>query len=290
MSVRAQRLNQIIATRVKNSKTITPVTIKPPIVREPVTIKWVDCGDFWVIRGQRHPGWLEGKRGRVGGSGAGYGVGHGKHFKTPEKYARELAGIEDAYFTEEAKRKMALGVKWEPMGVSYYCKKNGCVMTEAGFVVPKWDLEIGVSVDGIPIWNSDSIQGFDLAEADIHPEWWGDGIIEIKAPEEMYLPLEEYMEQQQKGLIVKTPTRAEDFDHIWTTHYDQMQWGMGILKRVWCDYEVISPPTKKVFIQRVPFDPDYWETTLYSGVRKFIDVQLRPLLPLEQLAMPPCDS
>ena len=118
--------------------------------------------------------------------------------------------------------------------------------------IPKWNLYFGVSVDGV---------------VDNQP-----GIIEIKCVQKMYWPLKNYCRNHPTG-----------YDHIWKTHYDQMILGMAILNKQWCDYVVYCEKESKVFVQRIPFNADYWKQ-LYTSTQKFIDVhlksyQIEPIVP-----------
>ena len=57
-----------------------------------------------------------------------------------------------------------------------------------------------------------------------------------------------------------------------------MMGGMAILQRKWCDYIVYCEPQNEVFCQRLYFDPDYWNNTVYPEVRAFIENHLKPIL------------
>ena len=57
-----------------------------------------------------------------------------------------------------------------------------------------------------------------------------------------------------------------------------MQLGMAILDKKWCDYVVYCPPENKVFVQRIPFNSDYWNNEMYDPLKKIIREDIIPLL------------
>ena len=95
------------------------------------------------------------------------------------------------------------------------------------------------------------------------------GLIEIKCPQKFYKPLKEYLADEKPY--------TENYDHIWRTHYAQMQMGMAIFNKEWCDYIVYCLPENYVFLERVPRNRKYWES-LYSEVKIFITEILDPVL------------
>jgi exodeoxyribonuclease (lambda-induced) len=117
---------------------------------------------------------------------------------------------------------------------------------QVGLLVPKWDTQIGASPDG-------------LVDQD--------GMLEIKSPEKMYKSLVEY---------IKSSKQSYDYSHILSSHYDQMQGGMAVSGRQWCDYIVYCKPENSVFIQRIPFNFKYWMYQLYPSIRYFINQFIDP--------------
>lgn len=75
-----------------------------------------------------------------------------------------------------------------------------------------------------------------------------DGCVEIKCPESMYMG-----------------------DKINPSHYAQMQGGMAICNKKWCDYIVYSTKDGFADIKRVEFDKDFWDNDLYPKLCNFID-------------------
>lgn len=216
--------------------------------------KWKDCGLYWLYdTDQGDPDWLLVRRGRPSGSNCSACIGHNTKFSTPDQAALEISGRVTKEFTPQQKENMAHGTKIEPEARSWYEYTKEVEVKEIGFVVPKWDLEIGVSIDGDVIGT--------------------DGMIEIKGPKRMYGPLSEHMARQKTGYV-----SPHKFSHIWISHYDQMQLGMVVLNKKWCDYVVYCTPEDKVFVQRIPFDQDYWSKIMYPKIRNFTENKLKPLL------------
>ncbi len=216
---------------------------------------WIEHGTYWLFNApQLSEPWFEVRKGRDTGSRVGGSIGHSR-FTSPEKSALEISGKITPTFSSEAKERMKHGVDNEPVARQWYERKEGVVVEELGLTVPKWNLYIGVSVDGM-------VKGTD-------------GIIEIKCPKKMYDPLDLYMNTGQRG---NPKTLTGGFDHIWQSHYDQMQFGMAILNKKWCEYIVFCTPEDRVFHQKVPWNQHYWDTELYPKLVNFIDHKLKPLL------------
>ena len=210
---------------------------------------WIDCGNYWISDNpQRTDDWLEDRKGRITGSVSGSCVGHSK-FKSPPIAALEISGKKKPNFTPHQLKIMEYGTVNEPVACDWYKKINNVIVEELGLVVPKWNIYLGASVDGV-------VKGTD-------------GIIEIKCPQKMYYPLENYLNNTSK---------PDDYSHIWKSHYDQMQLGMAILEKKWCDYIIFCIPEDKVFTQRIPWNQSYWDNEFNPKLNDFIDNRLKPLL------------
>lgn len=211
---------------------------------------WMDCGTYYLSNAeQRSPEWHRTRSGRVTASNFGTCAGNSK-FSTPDMLALEISGFKKKEFSENSLRVMDIGTKMEPFARQWYEKTYKVEVKEYGLAVPKWNLYIGGSPDGI-------ISG-------------SDGIIEIKCPEKMYEPL--------KKRISELSQTQSDHSHIWSTHYDQMQGCMAILNKTFCDYIVYCEPENQVYLERIPFNVSYWETDLYPKINAFIEQKLKPLL------------
>lgn len=246
---------QIPPTPTSPTPTQTPPTSTPP--------PWLDCGSYFISNAeQRSPEWHKTRSGRVTASNFGTCAGHSK-FSSPDNLALEISGLKVKEFSEESKRVMDIGTKMEPDARTWYEKSRGVCVKEYGLAVPKWNLYIGGSPDGV-IEDSD-------------------GIIEIKCPERMYKPLKEKMEGCSDDSEDDTTNKNSERDmfahsHIWSTHYDQMQGCMAILNKSFCDYIVYCAPEDLVYVERIPFNKVYWETDLYPKIFYFIETKLKPLL------------
>ena len=227
--------------------------------------KWKDLGNYWLYDvEQKEPDWKLVRKGRPSGSNCGYLLGHGNpNFGSKEDTLLEIAGKKVKIFTEQQLDNMKFGETIEPIAREWYEKTRNVKVNELGFVVPKWDPNIGVSVDGVVLtWDNQLKKYIE-----------NDGMIEIKGPKRMYRPLEEYIQKQTAGY-----TTPNDYSHIWTTHYDQMQLGMAILGKKWCDYVVFCSPENKTFVQRIPFNQHYWNELMYNPLKQIIEEELKPLL------------
>jgi hypothetical protein len=226
------------------------------------TYQWLDHGPYWELKApQGDDIWLEGRLGRITTSVSGAMANKSK-FKTPEEQGEIIAGVAEEDFTPEAIERMGHGTNTEPEARNWFMGIINQPIVERGLIVPKWDLTLGASVDG-DIVNSDEI-------------------IEIKCPLSMYYPLEQYMDQLETGW--KPPT--DYFKHIWPTHYSQMQHAMAVMGKSFCHYVVYCTTESKVFTQKIPFDPEYWDAhykQIKNNYRKFVEPHLNGRYPI----MPP---
>jgi predicted phage-related endonuclease len=221
---------------------------------------WVDHGKYWELTAPQGTDlWKEGRERRVTTSVSGALAGRSK-FKTPEEQGLIIAGLKEEIFTEEQLELMGHGTKLEPEARKWciqYLNKN---IVEKGLIVPKFDPFLGASIDG-------DIEGTD-------------GIIEIKCPKWMYGPLSQYMDQKTIGKWTPPPGY---YKHIWPTHYDQIQHALAVTGKNWCMYIVYSTSDKKIFTQKIPFDPKYWEShykILRENYKKYVAPHLNGTLPL----------
>lgn len=211
--------------------------------------EWIDCGTYWLnTSDQRGTRWHDIRAGRITASNFGSAIGH-SIFTTPDELADQILGITDKQFTPEQLERMKKGTDGEPIARDWYARTRGVVVKEVGIAIPKWNLMIGGSLDG-NIENSD-------------------GCIEIKCVEQMYKPLLRRM---------NNPTPSTNYDHIWKTHFDQMQGCMGITEKKWCDYIVYCAQHNLVYVERIPFVPKYWNEVLYPGLVNFLETKIIPRL------------
>jgi hypothetical protein len=200
---------------------------------------WQDCGTYWhylVEQGTKK--WLEIKKGRCSGTTTN---GENDFGISKEDVGLHIAGKKQKTFSQSSLERMTYGVRKESKARRYYENKKRVKVKEMGFCIPKYDHNIGVSVDGM-IEN--------------------EGIIEIKCPYEMY-----------SKIYKKNKT---GYSHIFRSHYKQMQMGMAITGTKWCDYIVYSRD-RKVYIERIPFDSKFWNK-LYPEIVEFWTTYVKPHL------------
>ena len=211
---------------------------------------WIDKGTYLLNTApQGSVEWLNARKNRLTASNYGAAVGLSK-FSNPRDIALRIAGLIEENFREKTKEIMAHGSKHEILAREWYCKSRNVSVEEVGLAVPKWDHRIGASVDGDVVGT--------------------DGIIEIKAPLRMYQPLVDIIENGSKN-------GDNDYSHIWATHYAQMQGCMKVLGKKWCDYIVFATESNKVYVQRIPYDENYWEKELYPKIEIFLCQILLPI-------------
>jgi len=206
--------------------------------------QWKEYKDYWEhLAPQGTDEWKNARKGRITASKTGSMVGRST-FSTPEETGLIIAGKVVEEFKPLNKLYMEHECKMEPIARSYYERKYNVKVVERGLCIPKYprDMWLGASVDGDVLGT--------------------DGIIEIKCPKSMYGPIKRYCEHKENGIY------HDNYNHIWPTHYDQMQQGMKILNKKYCDYIVYCDTDKQVFIQRIPFDENYWYNDLYPKLKE----------------------
>lgn len=225
--------------------------------------RWKDHGSYYTYEdSQRTIGWKQARMGRVTGSIISSCIGNTEYFnqETPEDIAKQIAGIKDKQFTPEAQARMDYGTIHESDARNWYAlsytlvnsSKDQVRVIEKEFAVPKFDPRIGMSPDGMVIINEVEV-----------------GLIEIKCPQSFYRSLDIYLRNGRP--------RTSRYEHIYRSHYDQMQMGMAIFDKEWCDYIVYCIPENKVFLERVYRNRDYWDD-IYRRVKIFIENILTPIL------------
>lgn len=257
--------------------------------------RWEDRGDFWLsLAEQGTDDWLDDRKGRlpvnflndesdhdesfhisdiiklspqarfvngrVTGSSYGAAAGHSPFTNPPfvpsNDLALEIAGLSEKIFSDEAVKNMKHGSEQEQNARIWYENKYDVKVEEVGLAVPKWNFHLGSSVDGI-------VEGMN-------------GIIEIKCPARgVYQPLKDYVKLVESGW---KPSKPLYHDHIYTSHYDQMQGGMAILQKDWCDYIVYSTSDSQVYCERILFNKKYWDECLYPKLEEWLDDKLFPIL------------
>lgn len=212
---------------------------------------WKDCGNYYLNEHEQGTaGWLSARIGRITMSNA-YATGGKSRFSTIEEVADQTCNIREKKINETQRKRMERGSRMEGEAREFYEKQSGNTVYEVGLGVNKHlSPYIGGSPDGLVDH---------------------DGLIEIKNPDVMYQAL--YLNQRYKDLGIETD--PNDFEHIWPSHYAQMQGNMAIFERKWCDYIVYISPINCI-IQRVPFNAVYWEKELLPQLNRFVNEYLKP--------------
>lgn len=226
-------------------------------------MSWIDCGTYWLNSSpQGTPIWHGAREYRVTASNFAIAAGWTPEKCTQDELADDITGIKKREFSEDAKMVMRIGTETEPDARRWYERSTGSTVKEVGLAVPKWNIRIGASLDGEVLGTN--------------------GEIEIKCPLEMYKPLLAHTERIKQGW--KMPPFYTD--HIWPSHVAQMQGGMAITNKEWCDYIVYCPlrdgrlkrPLQdKAFVGRLDFNRSYWDT-LHEQLNTFIEEKVNPRL------------
>ena len=83
----------------------------------------------------------------------------------------------------------------------------------------------------------------------------------------MYKPLREHMLKIESGW---EPSKFYH-SHICDSHYAQIQGSMKIANKKWCDYIVYATRSNLSYVERIPFNQTYWDTTLWPGIQSFLE-------------------
>lgn len=222
--------------------------------------RWFQFPHCWIsMVKQGTIEWTELKTFRPGGASIAACVGNSS-FTTPDEESLEIARLKEKVFSEKSLINIQRGVRNEPFAADWYAKNVNPNILEVGFVIPKWDLTIGVSPDRLV---------------------GSDGLVEIKSPEIMYWPLVNKIDSLNANPVInKQPIFSllpENYSHIWLSHLEQMQMQMAVCERQWCDYLVYCPDQEKVYLERIPFMKNWWEEDLYPRLKKFQTEKLWPL-------------
>ncbi len=207
---------------------------------------WIRIGQFLVNKyNQGTSKWLDARKGRLTASNFGSALGL-TPYTSPEEIADNILGTNKV--EKEVNYNMIRGTKLEPLVRDWYAKTKNKKVEQIGLAVPIWDMRIGASPDGIILEEN--------------------GMIEIKCPNKMYDLLSEHIGKLNNGF-----THDKFYhSHIYDSHYCQMQGCMKILEKDWCDYIVYDDTSKKIYTERIYYNENYWNNTLYPGITKFLNM------------------
>ena len=203
-----------------------------------------DKGCYYLVNTEQgSKGWKLMRKGRITMSNLGKVVGHAPYYKgTMEDLALEIKGKRKTDYKKEELDRMNRCTKYEPIVRDFLAKKLDVKIDETGFAIWKKDTNFGASLDGI----IDDDTG-----------------IEIKCPARMYRPILEYMKDENRD--------PDDYSHIWRSQYDQIVGNAVITGRKYMYFVVYAIEDKKLFIQKLKIDYDYWNNFLYPTAKDFYE-------------------
>ncbi|MFK5969984.1 MAG: YqaJ viral recombinase family protein [Candidatus Marithrix sp.] len=214
---------------------------------------WREYDNYYIsLAAQGTDLWKKHRFNRLTASNFGSALELGARYpnSSPMDVALDITGIKPKVFSNFSLNVMAHGTKKEPIARKWYEDTYGVIVDELGVVIPKFEIRIGASLDG-------SIRGTN-------------GMIEIKCPKKMYPKLSQH-----------DPESVTDqfyHDHISEHHYAQMQGGMEICNKDYCEYIVFATESDQVYVERVLRNQDYWKNILYPGINHFLTDIMEPLL------------
>jgi putative phage-type endonuclease len=215
---------------------------------------WEDRIDFWLNKApQGSDAWKKHRKNRLTASSFSSAISKGIKSAKPLDIAIDITKIKLTSQTDCKSAKMH-GVKTEPEAREWYCKRYNVEVKEVGLAVPKWEPRIGASLDGEVVGT--------------------DGMIEIKCPLVMYEYLQDHMNK------INSDWKPHPFyhNHIWDSHYAQIQGSLKITNKKWCDYVVYATQSNSVYVERIHFDQVYWDTILWPEIQHFLNNILDPLI------------
>ena len=240
-------------------------------------MSWVRGNGYWILNVQQKSEiWKDGRFGR-GTMSQISAISQNERYPfkhiTLEKAILKIVGQYEENHSKDALERMGHGVIHEEDARRWYSASTGKRVMEIGMAVPDFEWYLGASPDGVIMDDSGQI-------INSGPD---NGIIEIKCPKKMYADLTRYQYQRKLQLSEfidhgKIGQFERLYSHIKHYHYDQMQGCMAVMKKDWCDYIVYATDSKQIFIERIPFDPNYWWHDLFPRVKTVIEMAIKPLL------------
>lgn len=187
-----------------------------------------DRGSYWLSTAkQGSDEWKELRKGRT----------------TASRVLEVILKPKSVHYQTPPNQAMIHGTEMEPIARQWYQEETGNQVEEVGIAIPKWDLRLGASSDGLV---------------------GDDGMIEIKCPLRMYDAIRTYFYLKDRGREGPNPVSPP--------HYAQIQMNLAVLDRDWCDYVVYTDNDK--FIYRVNRDRTYWDK-LYQKIKAVPDLGKR---------------
>ena len=146
----------------------------------------------------------------------------------------------------------------------------------SGFIVSDEHPFLGASPDAVVYYDPDNDDSFGLAE--------------VKCPYSVrFITPAEACSHKDFCSILETSTSTGQHQlKLKRNHkyYSQVQGQMAISKRKWCDFIIFT--TKRLSVERIPFDSDFWNKELLPKLIDFYDNCLAPEIvsPVHVLGIP----
>jgi len=246
-------------------------------------LTWIRGNGYWILDvEQKSQIWLDARKGRItmsAISAAAQTEQYPFRYKTKEQAVGTILGTYREVHTPEAVIRMSKGVVGEPIARSWYEKHTGRRVKEFGIAIPDFNVFLGASPDGVIVDENDEV--FTSG-----PE---NGCIEIKCPENMYPNLLKSTNSpvpKMEEVHASSSAYENFYSHIHRYQYDQMQGCMAVLRKDWCDFIVFAIATRKIYLTRVYFDPQYWFKNLYLRACNTITSFVLPVLPAPPIVPP----
>jgi hypothetical protein len=205
-------------------------------------MEYIDKGSYYLFTAeQRGEDWKNQRLGRLTTTVVNglYNCGYEKR----QQILREVCGLEERKFDDEAIRLMDQGVKHEPISRKKFSEKYSLDVSEVGFAVPKWNNYIGASTDGIC---SD------------------DMLLEIKSPEYMYSEIKFI---KNNTIAFPQECNPEKRHLVKENHFDQMQMEIAVFGKKGIHYFVDAVKEESSHHVVVDFDLSYWKCAYFQLVR-----------------------
>jgi len=228
---------------------------------------WIDKGTYYLnINEQRTPGWFRARLFRVTTSEFGTPL-QLNDYCSDDDYAYYITNMKKKVFLRSEMDRMNNGTIREPIARSLFCilkstKEKIYRVDEIGLAVPKTNLRVGGSTDGVVYINGVKTKSN----------------IEIKCPEKMYKELIDNL--ILINLNLKTSIYYENVNcdqFIKPMHYCQMQGCMYILNATRC-YYIVYEKQRNLLCVCVVKRNDVYITSMMSGIDRFIDTKVIPLI------------
>lgn len=202
-----------------------------------------DCGYFWLCTDpQGSVEWEKSHHKKLSCGNFGTAAGHNK-FKSPDELLYELTNnVKNPVKNDD----MLRGLQDESKAKRWFENKFNIKITDVGFIIPKFNTDIGGSVDGLI--------GDDMG-------------IEVKCPRHIPRWIINHQREIEEGK--KFPLYYHN--HIYHTHYDQMQGYMAITGRRKWIYLIYVEADNQIYMETVLFNEEYWRNELYPKLLAFIE-------------------